>query len=471
MQSLASRLKQLLNSTDPHQAQSQSPNTATNSTNANSNVDHAETKSENDLVEENAGAEEVDRSLSSQSPVSDGAVKKEDHDDMIKETSDIKEGDERSCSPPRPVPSVEDRLDDDNGSSTDNEEGGDQAGKSASARTTRNWGSEVNARSVYAEAFPSDAEFCDLMTFFQSYGSVENLVMRYHYNTTDFQGSVFVTFCSREDAEKFVKEEDTKYQEAPLEKKYFKEDYFRKNKKKRLKKKQKQKKKAAQASKNLEQEKEEKLRSRVNLTESSVLSLTGMGPDTSREDIEGVFSPFAKVAYVEFQRGDSEGYLRLKEAHAARPTMEKAKASNDGKVVIHGREIEMRVLEGEEETEYWVRMFKNTEERREKKEKRKNQIAQRKLRRHYKQLMEEYPEWAPPPQYPPPGPMGRFQRYSQWYDNLPGAGAQYGPVGHHQAAAFPPPAVGLSRRWGPEPGPWGQRAPRGQWDRRRGRDY
>ncbi|XP_012945148.1 lupus La protein, partial [Aplysia californica] len=219
---------------------------------------------------------------------------------------------------------------------------------------------ELNARSIYAKAFPLDAHLDELMAFFETYGAVENVFMRRDFHKKTFKGSVFVTFCTKEDAEKFVKEEGTKYKELDLEKKLFKTDYFKEktsNKKKDAKP-PKPGKPPVEETKETDEEK-----AKTQMTKNAVLFFKGLNTETTREEIKNFFSDHAEVGWVDFDKGKAEGYLRLREPNSAGPTLEKAKAANDGKIIIHDTEIETRVVEGDEEVEYWTRMFKDIAEK------------------------------------------------------------------------------------------------------------
>ncbi|KAK6960868.1 hypothetical protein BgiMline_033529 [Biomphalaria glabrata] len=228
---------------------------------------------------------------------------------------------------------------------------------------------EINNRSIYAKGFPLDAKLDDLMSFFETYGPTENVFMKKEFHKKTFKGSVFVVFKNKEDAAKFISEEETKYQDSVLEVKKFKADYFKDKQAARKSKgnKKEDKSKPQEAEKNTEEEESEK--ARQQMTRNAVLFLKGMDPETSREEIKTFFAPHGDVGWVDFDKGSTEGYLRLKEANSAEPTLEKARKAGDGKIVIHDKELEVRVVEGDEELEYWKKMFREIAERHDKKKK------------------------------------------------------------------------------------------------------
>jgi len=100
-------------------------------------------------------------------------------------------------------------------------------------------------------------------------------------------------------------------------------------------------------------------KAKQEMTSNSIFHIKGMNPETMFEEIKEYFSKYGEVGYVEMKKGDTEGYCRMKEANSAGPTLEKAKAANGGKVVIHDTELQVRAVEGEEELGYWINMYKD----------------------------------------------------------------------------------------------------------------
>ncbi|GFO29896.1 lupus la protein homolog [Plakobranchus ocellatus] len=86
---------------------------------------------------------------------------------------------------------------------------------------------EIQSRTIYANRFPLDTKLDDLMDFFDSYGPVEHIFMKRDFHKHTFKGSVFVTYKTKADAEEFLREEGTKFKDAPLEVKQWKADYFK----------------------------------------------------------------------------------------------------------------------------------------------------------------------------------------------------------------------------------------------------
>ncbi|XP_070186637.1 lupus La protein-like [Littorina saxatilis] len=234
---------------------------------------------------------------------------------------------------------------------------------------------DLNARSVYVKGFPVDSTLDTLMEFFEKFGKVDTIFMRREKAEKTFKGSVFVTFTSVDDEKKFLEEENVKYQEAELIK-MKKDDYF---KMKGEEAKQKKKETAPADSKEDAEKKKEEDEQKLDeqMTKGSVLFLKGLTKETTMEDVRAFFGEFGNVAWVEYSKGDEKALLRFSEADA-QASLDKAKATADGKVIINGAELESRVLEGEEEKEYWRKMFRDIAER---KQRTKNRSFQTRKRR------------------------------------------------------------------------------------------
>ena len=84
-----------------------------------------------------------------------------------------------------------------------------------------------------------------------------------------------------------------------------------------------------------------------------VLRLEGLGevPEASREDLKAlVEGAGAAVSYVEFERGQAAGHVRLDKPEAA------AAAAKLGEAKIRDVGVTVTVLEGDDEQQYWARL-------------------------------------------------------------------------------------------------------------------
>jgi len=245
----------------------------------------------------------------------------------------------------------------------------------------KEWKDAVAARTVYAKAFPADSNLDDLMEFFEAYGNIDNLQMRREFHKkTVFKGSVFVTFQKKDDADKFVNESETKYKDQVLESKLFKEDYFKKkmgDKKSKPQKENVTNDDAKDCDDNKDNESQPKItiedRARKQMQPNAVFHFSGLNPETTVVEVKDFWGEFGDVGFADFEKGDTEGYIRMKEANTAASTIEKAKEKGEGKIVIKDSEIETRVVEGEEELKYWVKMVQSVHARFQQKRNHRNQ--------------------------------------------------------------------------------------------------
>ncbi|KAK3752177.1 hypothetical protein RRG08_059738 [Elysia crispata] len=243
----------------------------------------------------------------------------------------------------------------------------------------------VTARTIYANRFPLDAKLDDLMLFFESFGPVEHIFMKRDFHKHTFKGSVFTTFKNKEDAEKFLNDVATTFIDTKLEVKQWKTDYF---KSKPEKKKEAAKKRSADKmggaeedpdQKDVKESKEKKddndkkgkaeeidaddeEKVKQQMTRGAVLHISGMNQETDREEVRRLFLKHGDVSWVDFDKGVTEGYIRLKEPNSAARTLESLQKMEGG-VVLHGACVHIRVVEGDEELQYWQKMYRDIAER------------------------------------------------------------------------------------------------------------
>lgn len=101
-----------------------------------------------------------------------------------------------------------------------------------------------------------------------------------------------------------------------------------------------------------------------------ILKFEGFGPEVSREDIREAFEPHGVVAFVDFQRGDSEGYIRFETESFTKAA---AKAMTEEKVQFGGKDPIFTILEGEAEEAYWRQMWQKKDARIEQAKKRRRE--------------------------------------------------------------------------------------------------
>lgn len=85
-----------------------------------------------------------------------------------------------------------------------------------------------------------------------------------------------------------------------------------------------------------------------------ILKFEGFGADVSREDIREAFEAHGEIAWVDFQRGDGEGYIRFAREGAAKVAKE---GMQEAKTEFGGKVPKFEVLAGEAEKAYWKQMW------------------------------------------------------------------------------------------------------------------
>jgi lupus La protein len=214
---------------------------------------------------------------------------------------------------------------------------------------------EILARTVYAKGFPLDSTQPQLSEFFNSnFKKVEGIIMRRYFcpktKIRFFKGSVFVTFSDIESAEEFMKKDEVIYGNKTLLR-YTQSKYIEMKKKeyKKLKDKKRAKKEAARKAAEgtdhfvLAKNTATKETTKFAFPKNTVLHFVGAKGDLKREDIKARIAeiePAVNIAYIEFQKGDNEGDLRLSKENDAENLFSQL---GDGKV-----RIQIRVRRSEE---------------------------------------------------------------------------------------------------------------------------
>ncbi|XP_037031404.1 la protein homolog isoform X2 [Bradysia coprophila] len=210
---------------------------------------------------------------------------------------------------------------------------------------------ECISRTAYVKGFPLDIEMSGLIEFFEAHEKVVNIVMRKYLDKPTkeyrFKGSVFVTFLKREQCEEFLKVEDLKHNDTVLTR-LWQEDYYISKKGEREAEKQK---------------KDEKLTPKINLPKGAVIFFEGCSEAMTRELIKEAVAKFdAEIAYIDYSKGDKSGYIRLTEENAAKTLIDKL---DGNKLKLDDTdEATVRLIEGDEETEYLAKQVEQMISRR-----------------------------------------------------------------------------------------------------------
>jgi len=220
------------------------------------------------------------------------------------------------------------------------------------------------ARTVYVKGFPTtDITIEKLKAFFEPYKPFETIVMRKYQDKEKcfkFKGSVFVQFETLDGATAFMTVESIKYGDTELIKKWAADYNAEKAQEKEERRKKKDKtKKSTTEQKETEGEEVEQISAGTDhkLPKGSIIYFSGVSKTCTREDVKECLEKFdADIAFIDFQRGNTEGWVRLQGENAAKPVLEK---TDEGKVVIQDIDVICKILEGEEEDKYLTKVIED----------------------------------------------------------------------------------------------------------------
>jgi lupus La protein len=224
----------------------------------------------------------------------------------------------------------------------------------------------VKQNTVYVKGFPETLSLDELISYFEGHGKVLQVFMRRFPSTKKFKGSVFVTFDSNEEVKKFLELDEVKYHEEVLVRESQEAYVARKGP-------ELEKHKSAKLSK--EQQKEELKKQKLEAEEAflkeqkvlnAILHLKGLNSEGTRENIKELFDTYAKVRFIDYNKGNPEAFVRFAEENSATEALAKAlEASGESKeITLKEAKLECRVLQGEEEDEYWTNLIRKLAESR-----------------------------------------------------------------------------------------------------------
>merc|ERR1712107_562162 len=225
----------------------------------------------------------------------------------------------------------------------------------------------LEARTAYAKGFNKETTTLDelLDHYNEANPDVVSIQMRNYCEKKGkekvwkFKGSIFLIFKTEDAAKAFVAKEE-KYKEETLLKK-FQKDYLEEKKKEMEEKKnkyQKKDKKPKSEGADGKEEAEEKQEEEFKLPKGSVLKLTGLGGEITREDIKEVLKDECSVniekdggdiAFITYEKGEAEAKIRFITEDGAKAAA--AWVAKD-KVEIKGMTVVGSLLEGEEEEQF-----------------------------------------------------------------------------------------------------------------------
>jgi len=215
---------------------------------------------------------------------------------------------------------------------------------------------ELLRRSFYAKGFPRNgASLDDIMAFFEGseIGKVEAVRMRYTGDKTrTFKGSVFVLMSTEAEATEVLSKslifEGTTLVLRP------KAEYLE-EKRKEFEERRARAEKRKQAPGEGEEGAEQPPAPREH-AKGTTLKLEGCGETASRETLKDAFSPYGRIAWTLYERGEPSGYMFFKEEGKASEVIEKLFV--EGAVPeVGGKQPTLSAVEGEEEAALWAKVW------------------------------------------------------------------------------------------------------------------
>uniref|UniRef100_A0A1B6G0Z5 HTH La-type RNA-binding domain-containing protein n=1 Tax=Cuerna arida TaxID=1464854 RepID=A0A1B6G0Z5_9HEMI len=220
---------------------------------------------------------------------------------------------------------------------------------------------EILKRSVYVKGFPQEGFTIDnALDFFEEYGPTDDVVMRFYQDkatkTWHFKGSVFIKYPTKDAAAAFLALEEVKYKDTPLVR-LWQEDYIEQKRKERLDQKLQNRKRPERHDEAANQDEDR------GLPKDATLHMTKCPEGLTREQVkEKIESLGVTVAFIDFNKGDDEGWIRLHEAGTAATVI---KECDDGVLKISDDvQVEVRALEGDEEAKFLQTAKQNINARR-----------------------------------------------------------------------------------------------------------
>eukprot|EP01138_Halocafeteria_seosinensis_P000701 gb/GECG01000717.1/.p1 GENE.gb/GECG01000717.1/~~gb/GECG01000717.1/.p1 ORF type:complete len:357 (+),score=59.08 gb/GECG01000717.1/:1-1071(+) len=213
---------------------------------------------------------------------------------------------------------------------------------------------DPSTRTVYVKGrFPQDSELDALIAFFRQYFPVKIVHMRRTRNKEKlFKGSVFVEFENKDDAHKFVEmatsEDGLQYEGKKLERAMMQKDYLEMKKKERL------------------EQKEKKLGFKREMIPNCILRLTEVGSGATWQTLQNTLSKVGDVKFSELDEQNHTAYLRFADANECTRVKDALDASREhpeaedtkfSATDLGGALPKADILQGEEEKQYWEKIW------------------------------------------------------------------------------------------------------------------
>ncbi|KFM80526.1 Lupus La protein, partial [Stegodyphus mimosarum] len=211
---------------------------------------------------------------------------------------------------------------------------------------------EIDEKTLYVKGFKKTTTLDELLDYFKDH-KAEHISMRRRNqgNNRVFKGSVFVTFETKEDAEKFLEAKGTKFCGTELlkekKKDYFKrKDTFFENLRA-----EKAKKKAKKAEEN--ETKPDTEVAEPDVVPGCLLKINGLGETSTREDINEALKSYGTIAFYGYFKGNPSGVIRFETPVVAKILENAEEEDGEKKIQIGSCKATISAIEGEDEKEHW----------------------------------------------------------------------------------------------------------------------
>ncbi|XP_024524900.1 la protein 1 isoform X1 [Selaginella moellendorffii] len=247
---------------------------------------------------------------------------------------------------------------------------------------------EVDARSLAVSPFSWKTTREEIEAFFESNCKILSVRVPRHPAVKAFSGYAIVEFASPEEAQRAsgmglnFKGADLKFQSKdsfetlmnslPKKEQKERDDYVKgllvRFKLTKIEKgaQQESEKKAEEEKKDEEKEEDKSKDTEDKDGEAKEKTEKGTQSDAViREDLKAVFQQYGSVKFVDFSKGETEGYIRFETPEDAGKARTAAVISDEGGLVIKDYLATLEALEGQAERDYWKKIWDQQVKRRE----------------------------------------------------------------------------------------------------------
>ncbi|KAJ8670291.1 hypothetical protein QAD02_001550 [Eretmocerus hayati] len=213
------------------------------------------------------------------------------------------------------------------------------------------------AKTIYLKGFPLDSTMEGLKSHFEPQ-DVENIIMRKYKKGTEyfFKGSIFVQFKTVDDAKAFLEQESIKYNGTELTKMWA-ADYAIFKEKERDERRQKKMKDILKSEQTKQSKNQKGNQEKPKIPKGCVIHFSNVEKEIPREKIkEELVKLDAEVVYIDYNKGDKEGWIRLQGENSAVEILKKLDSSS---ITVEECELKCRLIEGDEEEAYFKKVLEN----------------------------------------------------------------------------------------------------------------